>query len=347
MKIGESLPGGVVIIGILPVGCGRRLFLIGAVEPFFPVGERLFRFGCSGFIFRLEFRRVLEDAVDCELFAGSAGARVSVVTDPRLDRRAAPACADEADRHIDVFLKLAAEVESHRAERRGGFRGTAFPARTDDFALDDPRRDIFFRRRVVEADLRIIRLSGFFFPVLGGPETSFAVNGHFHVGLAGCKPDVSDQNVFEHDRFAARCSCDADHIGAARLHRRKYRFPDAVFTGCREHAVRSDSDEDHFAGRGRSADPDRAAALQHHVIAVHLADREFFRHRQSTDGVRCSGFFLLRGGSLGSGLRRNRHLRFFGNRLLTLLLFRHTAGEQERRCECRGQRNPFFHSSTP
>lgn len=144
--------------------------------------------------------------------------------------------------------------------------------------LDLAGGDIFFRGRVVEADVRVGRLRRLFFAVQRGPVPALAVNRHLHIRLPAREPDVADQHILEDDRFAARCAGDADQVGAAGLHGGQHGRPLAVVAGGGENAVAADADQHRFAGSGMPADPDRLFTLQDHVVAVDFVYRIVRRH---------------------------------------------------------------------
>ena len=143
-----ALPAGVVKIGIFPRLRRRRRGRIERIEALFPGVESDLRFFLQRRNFLLLLLAGSAGAFDLGEFAGTVGGAVARFADPALDRRAAPAGVDHADRDVQILVQLAREIVAERAEGADRFGRADHPARTGDLLLLHARSWLVLYRRM-------------------------------------------------------------------------------------------------------------------------------------------------------------------------------------------------------
>ena len=146
------------------------------------------------------------------------------------------------------------------------------------------------------ADLRIGGVAHLLFAVLRRPAAAEDLSDrHLHVGLAGAEPHFADQNVVE--GHALLPVGNPDRVsGFARLHRREFGAPFAVFTRFGGHFLSVELDRHGALRIGGAEESDRLLLLEHHVggedrIDLEIRDRVRRQKRQRGEHHQKSAHF--------------------------------------------------------
>ncbi len=186
--------------------------------------------------------------------------------DPGIGGRAAPGGIDEADGDVFLCGNFAAVEVRDGGELCSGFRSAEGPGIGDvveweigAFAIDDEETEFGIRRR-----------GDFLVGILDDGAAREALEGHFHVGLAGGEPDVADEKVGKGDVGAI--AGEGEGVGSARGFRREPEAEGAAGVDDRGDGLRVEFGGEVRAGRGPSPDVDGAIALEDGVIAEHVRE---------------------------------------------------------------------------
>ena len=167
---------------------------------------------------------------------------------------AAPRAVDQADRHAEVEVQLAAEVVGNRREASRGLAVAALPGGVD-VVRRARRRDV---GQAEQADGGIVRRFS------RGLAVRRAVQRPLHVGLARAQPDFADQHVLDEVLLSG---ADPQRIGTARGTRRQPNHPTAVVVGAGLDPLVAELDQDQLVRLGLPPNRHRRVALQHHLVA--------------------------------------------------------------------------------
>ena len=124
-----------------------------------------------------------------DAFGHAGQARDFFVTCPGFNDRSTPRGADESDRHIDGLVDFASEVVADRREVPDGLGRTGLPL-ADHVVLWITGHG-GGSRNIEKPDAGVVGCFDF------GFGFGRFVNAHFHVGLAGAKPDFAHEDVDE------------------------------------------------------------------------------------------------------------------------------------------------------
>ena len=189
---------------------------------------------------------------------------------------ASPGGVDEADGDVLFLLEVASEEVGDGGEACGGFGGALRPADGGLDVFEGIVRAVFFNAE--EADLRVVGGGDFFGGVLDDGVAGEAEQRHLHVGLAGGKPEIADENVVEGEGV---CATDSEGEGAAGGLGGKIDAPAMKVVGGGGGGRTVEVDGDLLAWFGLAPDVDGHVALEDHVAGEDLGEGDV--------GVRGSG----------------------------------------------------------
>ena len=195
---------------------------------------------------------------------------------PGLRSAAPPGIIDQADRHTERLLQLAAEVIARSRKRPDGLWRADLPRaieislwflRALDRHVDQPDRGECGRRPLQ----------------IGIPAL---VNAPLHVRLPGADPHLADQHIVERNGVLP---LDSQRVRAAVGHHRiEEHLPLPVRSSLRGVGLRAERHGDSLSRLSLAPDPVADPLLQHHVIAEHVVERDIgpdwhWQARQQSD----------------------------------------------------------------
>ena len=201
-----------------------------------------------------------------------------LAADPRLGGGSAPSVVDQADRHIENVVQIAAVNVADGAEvfDVGGIGDLPLAL---EIGLQILRADL---RDGNNAKMRTTGAGAFEVAGVGLPD------GPLHVGLAGAHPDLTDEDVF--DFTASRAGNDGEGLrGFVGGLSGEFDGPAPVGAGSGGIGLTGERDGD--GGAGGIPTPDRVGQLllQDHVIAKDGGELEFGPGEREERECECNG----------------------------------------------------------
>ena len=183
-----------------------------------------------------------------------------IEADPGFGGAAAPSGVDEPDRDVLALFDLASEEIGYGGELGGGGRGAKRPG--GGLVAKWIVGGIVANEQ--EANVGTVGCRDFLGSVLQHGLSGEALEGHFHVGLAGSEPDVSDENVRQNDGVGGG---NAQFVRPTGVLGREVDFPVAEAIGNGRAVLIAEGHLDTLARVGPSPDVDGGVALQNGVVA--------------------------------------------------------------------------------